>query len=179
MFCQISNLCKKYSLPSPLQLLQNPLSRIKYKKLIKSRVIDYSEKELRSQAASLSSLLYFRPQYMSLVSPHPVWSSAGSSPSKVTMATIQAQMLSGRYKTESLCSKWKPECTGICLLSPLCSSSPEDLKHILQDCMALIPIRENLLRFTGRYCENLPNISSIIFYFLDLSNSDYCQFHHP
>ena len=134
------------------------------------------ERELRAEAAQLSSLVYFRPQYMSLVKTHPVWSSAGSSPSKVTMATVQAQMLSGRYRTESLCSKWKPECTGVCLLSPLCSSTPEDLKHILQDCIALIPTRQNLLVFTRRYCENFPDMSSLVFYFLDPSNPEYCQF---
>ena len=175
-FYQIVDLCKKYSLPTPLELLQNPLPKSKYKKLIKSKVIDFCESDLRDEAAPLSSLLYFRPQCMSLVSPHPIWSSAGSSPSKVTMATVQARMLSGRYRTELLCSKWKPECTGLCLLSPLCSSTPEDLKHILQDCIALIQTRQNLSEFTCRYCENLPDVSSIVFYFLDPSNPEYCQF---
>ena len=133
-------------------------------------------RELRAEAAPLSSLVYFRPQYMSLVNTHPLWSSAGSSPSKVTMATVQAHMLSGRYRTESLCSKWKPECAGVCLLSPLCSSTPEDLRHILQDCIALIPTRQNLLGFTRSYCENIPDMSSLVFYFLDPSNPEYCQF---
>ena len=175
-FYQVLDLCKKYSLPTPLELLQNPLQKSTYKKLIKNKVIDHCERELRAEAAPLSSLVYFRPQYMSLVNTHPLWSSAGSSPSKVTMATVQAHMLSGRYRTESLCSKWKPECAGVCLLSPLCSSTPEDLRHILQDCIALIPTRQNLLGFTRSYCENIPDMSSLVFYFLDPSNPEYCQF---
>ena len=68
--------------------------------------MDYWEQVLRLKAASLTSLAYFKPNFMSLVKPHPLWTTAGSSPSKMSMATVQARMVSGRYRSELLCSNW-------------------------------------------------------------------------
>ena len=175
-FRQILDLCEKYCLPSPMQLLESPLPKIQYKKLVKGKVIHFWENDLRSQAAPLTSLIYFKPLYMSLTTTHPIWTSAGSSPAKVTMATVQARMLSGRYRTESLCSNWKLNCTGLCLLSPSCSSSVEDLKHILSQCAALDPTRTELWDFTAKYCKNIPDLSGIILNFLKITNSNFCQF---
>ena len=138
--------------------------------------MDFWEAKLRSMAAPLDSLLYFKPSFMSLATPHPIWTSAGSSPAKVTMATIQAQMLSGRYRTEALCSHWKPLSNGSCLLSPSCSSSTEDLDHILYKCCALEDTRIKLKDYTVKYCRNVPSLSPIITHFLSSSCQDFCQF---
>ena len=78
-FSQIRQICLRYGLPHPLDLLQNPLRKDDYKKLIKSRVINYWELALRSEAAQLPSLKYFHSSYMSLTKPHPIWTSAASS----------------------------------------------------------------------------------------------------
>ena len=37
----------------------------------------------------------FRAEFMSLSHPHPIWTSAGSSPFEVKKANVQARMLSG------------------------------------------------------------------------------------
>ena len=175
-FFQVYDLCEKYSLPPPVQLLMNPLSKEQFKKLVKARVINFWENTLRSEAAPLTSLQYFKPCNMSLTKPHPIWTSAGSSPSKVTMATVQARMLSGRFRTESLCSKWKINCTGKCLLSSSCSSEKEDLEHILSQCPALDPTRKKLTDFARKYCQEVPDISNLIIDFLQPSNVNFCQF---
>ena len=88
---------------------------------------------------------------MSLSKPHPIWSTPGSSPSKIAMATIQAQIVSGRYRTQKLCSHWYND-TATCPLSDTCSPEIEDLQHILTKCIALQTTRNKLLRFTFEYC---------------------------
>ena len=113
---------------------------------------------------------------MSFTTPHPIWSSAGSSPAKVTMASVQARMLSGRYRTEALCSNWKINCTGLCLLSQSCSSSVEDLEHILSHCTALDPTRTKLMDFTLHYCRDVTDLSNLILSFLNVTNKHFCQF---
>ena len=114
---------------------------------------------------------------MSLTITHPVWTTATSSPAKVAMATVQAIMISGRYRTESLCSKWKPQSSGYCLLSPACSSSVEDLEHILCNCIALNPTRDKLISFSLNYCAKSPNhIAALITKFLLVPNPEFCQF---
>ena len=116
-------------------------------------MLDYWEHYLRAEALHLDSLLFFKPNFMSLTKPHPLWSTAGSSPSKVAMVTIQAQMVSGCFRTEQLCSNWSKNKAGICLLSPACSMVVEDLPHILSLCPALQPTREQLMCYSRKYCE--------------------------
>ena len=76
-FIQIYDICKLYNLPHPLKLLMEPLTKLQFKTLTKKKVIDYWEQKLRSEAKPLSSLQFFRPEFMSLASPHPLWTTAG------------------------------------------------------------------------------------------------------
>ena len=175
-FFQIREICLSYSLPHPLVLLTNPLTKQQFKKITKSAVVDYWEQKLRAEATNLSSLQFFSPSFMTLVSPHPIWTTAGSSPSKVAMATVQALMLSGRYRTQKLCSHWSQQTSGYCLLAKTCSTSIEDLPHILSKCDGLLPIREKLLRFTLNYCEVNPIIKQIVLPLCQPSNPAFCQF---
>ena len=67
-FMLVRELCLKYGLPSPLSLLNMPIPKLQYKRLVKSKVIDFWEKLYRSEASQLNdrSLKYFNPAYMSL-----------------------------------------------------------------------------------------------------------------
>ena len=132
--------------------------------MVKKRVISYWEKSLREEAAALDSLHYFKPCFMSLIRPHPLWYTAGSSSSKVSMACLQAIMISGRYRCEALCRHWSStNKDGFCLLSPSCSRtrSVETIKHILHFCISLQPTRDKLKLMTLKYCEKVPEISDI------------------
>ena len=63
-----------------------------------------------------------------------------------------------RYYTEALCSHWSKNKTEVCLLSPMdCRDTVEDIRHILQICPALSPIRQNLALFTETYSEKIKN----------------------
>ena len=175
-FSQIRELCLCYNLPHPLTILASPPSKEMFKRMVKSSLISHWEVKLRTDAAALPSLMFFKPAFMSLTSPHPLWSTAGSSPSKVAMATIQAQMISGRYRSQQLCSHWSPQTSGFCVLSEACSSSLEDIPHILSSCCALANIREKLLRFSLNYCVTCPEISTLVVQFCQPTNPDFCQF---
>ena len=155
-FHQIRELCLQYLLPHPLDLLRSQYSKESYKRLVKKNVIDYWEKLLRSEAVGLDSLHLFSSSFCSLTSPHPMWTMAGSSPAKIAMCTVQCQMISGRYRTELLCSKWSRNKSGVCLLSTDCSTTPEDILHILHACPALEPTRIMLRSFTDDYCRKFP-----------------------
>jgi hypothetical protein len=119
-FQQIRDLCLLYQLPHPLTLLQEPLTKTKYNKIVKSRIFDYWEVELRVKAATLTSAPYFKPQFMSLRQPHPLWSSCGSNPFECHKAVTAARMLSGRYLTDKLQRHWTQNKPRSCLL-PTCS----------------------------------------------------------
>ena len=78
-----------YLLPHPLSLLEAPMTKQKYKKLVKQQIVNFWEIRLRNEASSLSSLEFFHPNFMSLCSPHPIWTTAGSSSYQVAMSTVK------------------------------------------------------------------------------------------
>ena len=123
----------------------------------------------------MDSLLYFHPEYMSLSSPHPLWTTAGSSPTMVTMASVQSVMLSGRYRTEGLCSHWSNNPNGYCKSSSSCNTF-EDITHILQHCSALDSPRERLSAFTSSNCEDKPELKLIVDTFCSPQRRHFCQF---
>ena len=119
-------------MPHPLELLERPLPRERFKKLAKSLVISYWEVKLRGEAALLPSLKYFKPEFHSLATPHPILWTPGSNPYEVSKAVVQLRMLSGRYRTAMLTRHWGSQRTGSCP-APGCSEQ-ETLEHILVFC---------------------------------------------
>ena len=99
-FLTIHKLCTLYNLPHPLLIMDNPPSKEKGKLKIRSHVINYWEIKLRQSSSGLTSLSYFKPEYMSLARTHPIWSTCGSNSFEVSKAIIQARMLSARYRTD-------------------------------------------------------------------------------
>ena len=126
-FLQIRKLCLMYSLPHPSVLFQQALPKERFKSMMKKKIIVFWEILLRKEANSLKSLTFFKPQFMSVVRPHPLWETAGHSPIKVAMATIQALFLSGRYRCGKLTRHWSAAGDGSCSMSSSCSGSLEDI----------------------------------------------------
>ena len=177
-FDQVRQWCLLYDLPHPSSLLSTPLPKDEFKLYAKKKIISYWEIRLREEARSLSSLTFFHPEFMSLKMSHPLWWTAGSSPAKIRKATVQAIMLSGRYRTESLVRHWSASNrNGTCSLSPGCSSTRGDIVHMLQNCPALDETRKYLLDYTDSYVEKLPlPVAQLISLHCSPKSSDYCQF---
>ena len=135
---------QQYALPDPLLILQSPPKHLYWKKLTKSMVLDFWTAKFRGEAEHLDSLQFFNPSYMSLSSPHPLWTSAGS-PFEVRKAVVTARMLSGRYRTDSLMRHWSSSNpSGLCRL-PGCENQLGTLTHILLHCPALAAARANCI----------------------------------
>ena len=90
------------------------------------------------------------------------------------MARVQCVMLSGRYRTESLCSHWSNTSSKYCK-TPACQdlNYVEDLPHILQVCSSLQLTRIKLLDFTAKYLSKVDilEVQRIIV--------NYCRQEHP
>ena len=158
-FQQLKDVCLLYQLPHPLTFLTSPLTKEKYKKFAKN----FWEIKVRQEASSLSSLKYFKSQFMSLVRPHHLLTMAGSSPYEVTKAGIQATLLSGRYRTEMLCRHWSSNPEGFCL-TPSCNGRHilEDIEHMLASCSSLTPARDRLAQFTRSYVQKVPILAQLV-----------------
>ena len=92
----------------------------------------------------MDSLECFKPHFMSLSNPHPLWTTAGS-PFEVSKAVVSASMLSGRYRTDKLMSNWSSSNpAGMCRL-PGCEGEVGTLLHILLHCSGLTETRANVI----------------------------------
>jgi hypothetical protein len=72
----LRNLCLQYQLPHPITLLDGFISKVALKILAKKHVWNYWEIKLCEEASPLLSLIYFKPAYMSLAKPHPIFTTA-------------------------------------------------------------------------------------------------------
>ena len=142
-FTQIRDIFHLYGLPHPLSVLVSPPSKSKFKSLAKSLVTDYWEKKLRQDISALPSLDYFRAEFSSLTSPHPITWTPASNPYEVTKAVVQAKMLSGRYRTAKLTSHWTNR--GSDCQAPGCNGATETLEHILVSCPYYADTRQRLM----------------------------------
>ena len=114
---------------------------------------------------------------MSLTTPHPLWKTAGHSPYKIAMATIQAKMLSGRYRCGALTRHWNLGHGGGCLISPYCTNILEDLVHILKFCPGLNATRISLYDYTMSFANSLPtNLRNLICKKCDPSTPSFVNF---
>ena len=143
-FCQIREICLTYSLPHPLKMLDFPPSKDDLKKLTTARVLSYWETKLRGEASLLPSLQNFKPEFMSLKTPHLIWRTAGSNPYEVSKAIQQARFLSGRYRSSYLERHFSTNKEGIC---KNCNSGElETIEHILVSCITYNETKKKLYR---------------------------------
>ena len=116
---------------------------------------------------------------MSLTTAHHILTTAGSSTYRVNMSTIQCLMISGRYRTEALCSHWSKSGSKFCT-APSCKglNIVEDLDHILAFCGNLESTRQKLTEFTSNYIKKLghPIVTEIVIKYCVSTNSLFCQF---
>ena len=65
-FLEIKNICKQYGLPHPITLLDNPLSKAQFKKLVKTKIYEHWHGVLSCEVFSLSSMKFFDPSFHSI-----------------------------------------------------------------------------------------------------------------
>ena len=158
----IKKLCNLYQLPHPLTMLESPPSKESFKKLMKDKVQTYWEKKLVLESAPLDSLAFFKPQYMSLSSPHPIITTCGTNPYEINKAIIQLKFLSGRYRTDHLVSHFQPSSSPTCQLSCNQPDAIGDTKHLLLHCSTLSTRRALLFDYWTDMTSTNPVLSDIV-----------------
>ena len=174
-FTNLQEICTLYSLPTVLTLLTSKLTKEQMKALVKKKVLQFWENQLREDATGLDSLKYFQPAFYSLAKPHPIFTSAGSSPYEVEKSKVQARMLSGRYRTERLRRHWIQNSKGFCTL-PTCWRSSEDLEHILVHCPSHRAARTRVLALWRDYLASRPHLATIVDHYTSTPGQHLVQF---
>ena len=148
-FVVIRHLFLQYGLPHPLDILSNPPSKEAFKKLVKSKIIDFWGRKLRLTALPLinRSLRYFDTKFMSLSCPHPLLIAAGKNVDEVSKARIQLKLLVSQYPCGQLTRYWTPDNPdGLCSYPPCYSAGAvETREHLLLHCPAYVDVRLRML----------------------------------
>ena len=176
-FMQIKKLCFQYDLPHPLQLLKEPPNKHELKKLIKLKVQDFWQTKLRQDAIKLqdNSLKYFNPHFMSLSQPHQLWLSCGNDRFQLNKACQQAKYLSGRSRTEKLCSHFSKDNSPYCQLHPE-TQTIGDLLHHLVLCPVLDPQRKELFEYWSKMSAPYPVCTRILLEVKTTNPENFLQF---
>ena len=178
-FLQVKDLCLKYGIPDPLTLFTaNPPTKGSFKRNVKAKITNYWEIKLRSDAAILSSLTFFKPQFYSLSTPHPLWTTAGNNPHEVEKACCQARMISGRFRSCWLTRHWSGDKSGSCsLTSCRLNPTPGTLSHIIIECEDLSPARQRIFSLWADYLKDKPYLLPVVRrYTVECSVSEHLQF---
>ena len=105
-FWKVRKLCIQYDLPHPSHWLTIQPGKQQVKCVTKAAVLEYWLTKIRQEAVHLTSLKYLKTGYLGLNKCHPLFTTCGSSPWEVEKATVQARLVSGRYRLEGLTGHW-------------------------------------------------------------------------
>ena len=175
-FIQVRNILLQYQLPHPLHLLHHPPPKLLFKKLVKSRVLDYWETRLRAESSYLPSLSYFHPNFLSLTRPHRLWATAGNNIYEVSKAKIQLLFLSSQYPCGQRTRHWSHDNPDGYCSYPVCRAAKivETREHILLTCPAYSQTR--LCLTTSFLKTQNPQVQSLFLKYLMSSAKNFTQF---
>ena len=140
----IQLLCQKYSLPSPLSLLQTspPWSKEFWNCLVKTRVTVWHETNLRRISLHNSKMKYLNVQLLGLSGAvHPALRNINTT-QDVKKLRLHVKFLTCDLLTNERKSLDQPSMSPACLL---CHAPVESLEHVLVVCKATQLVRDRLL----------------------------------
>ena len=131
-FIGIKQLLSKYELDDPLVILSNPLSKTRWKNLIKNRVKSHYFGKLIEESSDKSSLkyLYIENDYHQ-ASIHNIYQIIKSDQLASRKVCIKAKLICGVYMLQSHKVRYCQSDSRVC---PLCNIGNEDAVHFILYC---------------------------------------------
>ena len=167
----VKNLAEKYGLLNPLDCLNmEPPSKTEFSEYIETKISAHFEQNLREKSIKSSSMKFLNVSLTGLRGRrHPCLKNLVTT-QEVKKARIHIKMLVGDYLTYDMKSKRSGG-------SPLCNcctdtSSPEDLIHILTQCLAYKDIRDRMFPEYSNVCSE----NNLNFEEMTSTDEQLCQF---
>ena len=133
---------RKYNLPTPYDLLENPPTKEKWRKTVTVAIHKYWRDKISTEASTKSTLKYLNCDSYVPGQLHHLWASTEPNHLDIKKSQLKARILVGRYNLQTNLAKFKnssPTCD-------LCLKEDEDLTHFLLRCPKLQHTRPGYLR---------------------------------
>lgn len=144
---------RKYKLPDLMDLMENPIEKHKWKKLVKQHIEIYWEEAWIEEKQTKSTLKFLNLQHPLFGNSHQVWKTVPKNSMEVKKAEVKARLLTGTYMLKETKAKFSRNTdTPLC---ELCYEETEDVKHFLLICPTLNDIREEHLYTLKCYLNNI------------------------
>ena len=152
-FIYVSNILRKYNLPSIYDLLENPVPKQKWRGIVKSEVTKYWKSEIQKEAAMKSTLNHLSCTNFQAGKPHFIWQSASIDTLQVKKAGVRANLVAGTYKLQTVVSKFQGGT--ISSQCRMCNKGEENLQHFILECNSLEETRKKYICPILQILENL------------------------
>ena len=167
-FIQVRHLCSKYNLSDPLQVLSEPPTKAQWKSSCTRLVLSFWGEKLRTDASALPSLSHLRYSHMSLTTPSNLLTSCLRDGEEVRKLTVQARMLSGRYRTCWLRRHWSGDTSGFCRVPGCTGDTPGTLLHLATgQCPGLADSTANAVAYWTKFLQSSPHLAPILTMYAD------------
>jgi hypothetical protein len=139
-----------YSLPTALDITQNPPKKKRWKKLVKAAVHAYWTHQLHTEAKGKTTLELLNIHACNTVDIHPAWKDLYC-PLSIHKATAKVKLLVQRYplSTSHTAGHMKSD------TCPLCRKEPETVTHFLLHCDTLAEARRPYIHRVLETCRRL------------------------
>ena len=141
-FVAIREICFKYELIHPLELLQDPPGKETWKRTVNKQVNGYWSDRIRSNALLYSSLHYLQVADYQYGKRHPVLQTIGNA-REIPRIAIKLKLVTGMYILQTNRAAFNQnQIKSTCLL---CNTEDETMEHFLLSCTALHSVRQPIL----------------------------------
>ena len=131
-FSRLKVVLAKYNLPSALHLLEHPMKKEHFKKMVDDKIDGFWLNKLIQDKNSKTSLNMMSVSQLKIGVCHPVWKTVRNNPKDVEKAAIKARILTGTYTLQANRAKFNQyEVDPTC---PLCQKGSENRKHFILLC---------------------------------------------
>ncbi len=143
-FNHMKNVCIKYDLPSPSEILATKPPKTKWKLQVKDAVTSYWTKRIIREAIQYPSLKYLNLEVFTIGKPHTIIRHSSIFQRDVIKCATKLLLVTGTYCLQAQRSKFNQfEVDPTCLL---CQEEPETREHFISTCKALSAYRT---RYSG------------------------------
>lgn len=140
----------QYGLPSAYDLVSDPLTKLEWKRRVKTAISAYWRDIILKEAAQKSTLKYLNCNEYRPGRVHPLWTSAGLNRYSIQKAYVHVKIATGTYILQSNRARFNQ--FAVSTRCPLCRDGPEDIRHFLLQCSHLESSRRRFLDELVRVC---------------------------